>query len=179
MPGFSQIGKSNVGVEEIVTTSAEETTAVGRALAARLAAPTLVLLKGDLGTGKTTLAKGIISGLGAASEEEVTSPTFTLVHVFERNGNRKTASERLTVADPSVAAAKVYHVDLYRIENSHDLETLALEDVLGETEPGIVIVEWSERLTFRSNWPVVRVELDHLGDDQRRIRITGLDSVTE
>jgi tRNA threonylcarbamoyladenosine biosynthesis protein TsaE len=179
MPGFSRIGKSNVGVEEIVTTSAEETTAAGRALAARLAAPTLVLLKGDLGTGKTTLAKGIISGLGAASEEEVTSPTFTLVHVFERNGNRKTASERLAGADPSVAAAaKVYHVDLYRIENSHDLESLALEDVLGETEPGIVIVEWSERLSFRSNWPVVRIELDHLGGDQRRIRITGLDSLT-
>ena len=177
MLGFLRIGKSNVGAEEIVTMSAEETTAAGRALAARLAAPALVLLKGDLGAGKTTLAKGIISGLGAASEEEVTSPPFTLVHVFERGGNRKPANQGHAEANATVTAnVKVYHVDLYRIENAHDLETLALEDVLGETEPGIVIVEWSERLSFRSNWPVVRVELDHLGGDQRRIRITGLDA---
>ena len=64
------------------------------------------------------------------------------------------------VSSPSF---KVYHVDLYRIENSHELETFALEDVLGDTEPSIVIVEWSERLTFRSDWPVIRIELEHSG----------------
>src|ERR1039458_7247404 len=69
--------------EEIVTNSAEETMKFGRALAVRLQAPILVLLKGDLGAGKTTLTKGIISGLGAAREEDVTSPTFNLVHVFK------------------------------------------------------------------------------------------------
>jgi tRNA A37 threonylcarbamoyladenosine biosynthesis protein TsaE len=54
------------------------------------------------------------------------------------------------------------------------LATLALEDVLGEFEPGIVIVEWSERLTIRSEWPVVRIEMEHLGNDKRGIRVTGL-----
>lgn len=72
-------------VLERITRSPEETTALGRELASRLTAPVLVLLSGDLGSGKTTLTKGIVSGLGAAREEDVTSPTFTLVHVFQKN----------------------------------------------------------------------------------------------
>lgn len=141
--------------EEILTHSPEETTEFGRALAARLNAPVLVLLKGDLGAGKTTLTKGIISGLGAAAEEDVTSPTFNLVHVFK------------TQTAPPV---KVFHVDLYRLEGTHDLESIALEDIL--SEPSIAIIEWSERLTLRTDWPIVRVELGHAGDDLRRIRVT-------
>ena len=118
--------------EEILTRSSEETTEFGRTLAARLNAPVLVLLKGDLGAGKTTLTKGIISGLGAAQEEDVTSPTFNLVHEFRiHNG-----------ADSEMNSHpfKVYHVDLYRIENFHDLESLGLEDAL--SEKAIVIIEW-------------------------------------
>ena len=122
----------------------------GRELAAQLRAPVLVLLSGELGSGKTTLTKGIVSGLGAAREEEVTSPTFTLVHVFH-NGT------------------KVYHVDLYRVEDFHDLETLGLEDVLGE--PAVVIIEWPEHFTLRTDWPVVRVRLEHGGGDARRITV--------
>ena len=141
--------------EEILTQSSEETTEFGRALAARLRAPVLILLKGDLGAGKTTLTKGIISGLGAAAEEDVTSPTFNLVHVFK------------TKDSPPI---KVFHVDLYRLEGTHDLESIALEDIL--SEPAIAIIEWSERLTLRTNWPIVRVELDHAGEDARKIRIT-------
>lgn len=146
--------------EETLTASAEETTNFGRALAARLAVPVLVLLKGDLGAGKTTLSKGIISGLGAAREEDVTSPTFNLVHVFQI---------------PAPRSVKVYHVDLYRLDGAHDLESIALDDVLAE--PCIAIIEWSERLMLRCAWPVVRVELDHQGGDARRIRVTGLDAL--
>jgi tRNA threonylcarbamoyladenosine biosynthesis protein TsaE len=142
--------------EEFVTNSSEETIAKGREIAGRLHAPVLVLLSGDLGSGKTTLSKGIISGLGAAKEEDVTSPTFTLVHVFQ-NVNR----------------GKVYHVDLYRVENFHDLETLGLEDALGEK--AMVIIEWSERFTFRSEWPRVEIHLEHSGGDSRHIAIAGLD----
>jgi tRNA threonylcarbamoyladenosine biosynthesis protein TsaE len=141
--------------EEILTKSSEETTEFGRTLATQLNAPVLVLLKGDLGAGKTTLTKGIISGLGAAVEEDVTSPTFNLVHVFR------------TQSTPPI---KIYHVDLYRLEGTHDLESIALEDIL--SEPAIAIIEWSERLTLRTNWPIVRIELEHAGDDARRIRIT-------
>jgi tRNA threonylcarbamoyladenosine biosynthesis protein TsaE len=136
--------------EEIVTHSAEETTRWGREFATLLKPPVLVLLSGDLGSGKTTLTKGIVSGLGAAKEEEVTSPTFTLVHVY---GNAK----------------KVYHADLYRIESFHDFETLGLEDLFDQ--PGVVILEWSERFPLNLPWPQKRIRLEHLGGDARRIRV--------
>ncbi|HUK31575.1 MAG TPA: tRNA (adenosine(37)-N6)-threonylcarbamoyltransferase complex ATPase subunit type 1 TsaE [Candidatus Acidoferrum sp.] len=145
--------------EEFVTNSAEETTQLGRRIAARLSVPALVLLKGDLGAGKTTLTKGIIAGLGTAEEEEVTSPTFTLIHVFQR---------------PGAQPMKVYHADLYRIEGPQGLDSLGLDDIL--SEPCILIVEWSERLTLRSDWPIVRIELEHLGGDRRTIRVTGLEA---
>ncbi len=116
----------------------------------------------------------IISALGVAQEEDVTSPTFTLVHVFQGPGNDVSAGDRTAAQAVPSATFKVYHVDLYRIENAHELETLALEDVLGDSEPSIVIVEWSERLTFRSDWPVIRIELEHLGGDMRRSRMSGL-----
>lgn len=141
--------------EEFHTTvSADETTEFGRTLAAQLKSPALILLKGDLGAGKTTLTKGIISGLGAASEEDVTSPTFNLVHVFK------------TKSAPPI---KIYHVDLYRLEGTHDLLSIALEDILAE--PGIAIIEWSEHLSLFSAWPVYLIELEHAGHDRRHIRI--------
>jgi tRNA threonylcarbamoyladenosine biosynthesis protein TsaE len=149
---------------EFVTHSYEETIAVGREIAAKLSPPVLVLLTGDLGSGKTTLTKGIISGLGAAREEDVTSPTFTLVHVFQKPVPTAGAT------DPN--PFKVYHADLYRVENFHDLESLGLEDALAEK--AIVIIEWSERFTFRSEWPRVEIHLEHGGGDARRIAISDI-----
>lgn len=136
--------------EEIVTHSAEETMRWGRKLADRLKPPVLVLLTGELGSGKTTLTKGIVAGLGAASEDEVTSPTFTLVHVY---GNER----------------PVYHGDLYRIESFHDFETLGLEDVFAK--PAVVILEWSEKFPLGLPWPQVRLRLEHAGGDNRRITV--------
>ena len=135
---------------EFVTGSAEETIERGREIGARLTSPVLILLSGDLGAGKTTLTKGIVRGLGAAYEDEVTSPTFTLVHKYGHG-------------------ARVYHVDLYRVDSLHDLETLGLEDIF--TEPAVVIVEWSERFTVPTDWPVVRIHLQHVSEDSRRIAI--------
>jgi tRNA threonylcarbamoyladenosine biosynthesis protein TsaE len=137
---------------ESVSHSAEETIELGRELARRLTPPVLVLLSGELGSGKTTLSKGIISGLGAAREEDVTSPTFTLVHVFHNH-------------------SKVYHVDLYRVEGARDIETLALEDAL--SEPAVVLIEWPERFSLHTDWPKIRVQLEHLEGDTRRIIISG------
>ncbi len=135
---------------EIVTRSSEETIQFGRELGKRLKPPVLVLLSGELGAGKTTLTKGIVSGAGAAREEEVTSPTFTLVHKY---GNGK----------------RVFHVDLYRIVDFHDLETLGLEDVLSEL--CVVVVEWPDRLKLRTDCPVVQFKLEHVEEDRRKIVI--------
>ena len=136
---------------EILTRSSEETIAQGREIGARLTPPVLILLSGDLGAGKTTLTKGIAAGLGAAREDDVTSPTFTLVHKYE-------------------GSTRVYHVDLYRIEDLHDFETLGLEDIFAEQ--AVVIVEWPERMKLRTDWPIVRIQLEHVAEDTRKILIT-------
>lgn len=136
--------------EEHITHSAEETTAWGRELARQLKPPTLILLSGDLGSGKTTLTKGIVSGLGAAGEEDVTSPTFTLLHTY---GEKQ----------------PVFHGDLYRIENFHDFETLGMEDLFAK--PAIVILEWAERFPLSAPWPEIRIRLEHLGGDSRRLTV--------
>jgi len=145
-----------MGERDWVTYSAEDTIRTGRELGARLKPPALILLRGELGAGKTTLTKGIVSGLGAAREEEVTSPTFTLVHNYH-NGVR------------------VYHIDLYRVGDFRDFETLGVEDLF--TTPAIVIVEWPERMMLRSGWPVVQIELEHVDENSRRIRVSDADNV--
>jgi tRNA threonylcarbamoyladenosine biosynthesis protein TsaE len=133
------------------TKSAEETIARGRELGASLTAPLLILLQGELGAGKTTLTKGIASGFGAAAEEEITSPTFTLIHRY------------------SGAKVPVYHIDLYRIEGARDLDTLGLDDVFAED--AIVIIEWPDRMPPRHDWPILRIALSHSGEDARHIEL--------
>lgn len=135
---------------DIVTHSPEETQALGRTLAADLRPPCWVLLQGELGSGKTTLAKGIACGLGAAQPDEVTSPSFTLVHEYGHDN-------------------KVYHVDLYRIEDARELATLGLEDL--RAQRATTIVEWGERLGNDLPVPRLVVELEYLSDEERRIRV--------
>jgi tRNA threonylcarbamoyladenosine biosynthesis protein TsaE len=135
---------------ERVTHSPEETIAFGRELAVHFQPPCWVLLEGELGSGKTTLAKGVIAGLGAASEDEVTSPSFTLVHEYG-------------------AAAKVYHADLYRIEGTHDLATLGLDDLMDRATT--VLVEWGEKLGDNAPLPCVRIRMEHRGSGDRRILV--------
>jgi tRNA threonylcarbamoyladenosine biosynthesis protein TsaE len=137
-----------MAVDGVLSRSAEETIAWGRELASRMHAPLLVLLSGDLGAGKTTLAKGIISGLGVAREEDVTSPTFTLVHIFS-------------------GPVKVYHVDLYRVSEVQEFDSLGLEDLFAE--PAIVLIEWPERMRLRTDWPVLRIDLEHVEEEARKI----------
>src|SRR3989440_6533947 len=110
---------------EITTHSTEDTIAFGRTLASLLAPPKLVLLRGDLGAGKTTLIKGIAASFEAAAEEDVTSPTFTLVHEYR---------------GPD---AILYHIDLYRVDTPRELDTLALDDL--RSEDSILLIEWGEK----------------------------------
>ncbi len=135
---------------ERVTHSREETVLFGREIAEYFRPPCLVLLEGDLGAGKTTLIKGIVAGLGVASEDEVTSPSFTLVHEYG-------------------SAGSVYHADLYRIEGARDLATLGLEDL--SSQAATVLIEWGEKLGDNVPLPCVKIRMEHLGSDDRRILI--------
>jgi len=133
-----------------ITHSAEETIAYGRVLARELVPPLIVLLHGDLGAGKTTLVKGIAEGFAAAPADEVTSPTFTLVHEYR--------SPRATL----------YHIDLYRIDTERELETLALDDLLAPDS--ILLIEWGEKFPRLLRDRDVEITLERVGDTERRIR---------
>jgi tRNA threonylcarbamoyladenosine biosynthesis protein TsaE len=137
---------------ETITHSPEETIAFGRSLAAELSPPLIVLLRGDLGAGKTTLVKGIAEGFGAARAEDVTSPTFTLVH--EYRGPHTT----------------LYHIDLYRIDTQRDLETLGLDDLLAPNS--IVLIEWGEKFPGLQRNRNVEIRLERVGETERRIQRT-------
>jgi tRNA threonylcarbamoyladenosine biosynthesis protein TsaE len=150
--------RATVSRREVETHSAEETISLGREIGARLKAPVLILLTGDLGAGKTTLTKGIASGAGAAREEEITSPTFALIHRYV--GDEK-----------AVGDFSVYHIDLYRVEDRQGLESLGLEDIFNEA--AIVIVEWPDRLNLPTNWPVMDIKLEHVSEEVRRIVVKG------
>ena len=117
------------------TQSEEETIALGRQIAAELPKRAVVLLIGNLGTGKTMLAKGIISGLGASAPEEVTSPTFTLIHEYN--------------------AGRVFHIDLYRLDTRQQVATLGLEEIFDRD--AVVLIEWGEK--FRELMPPQRIEV--------------------
>jgi tRNA threonylcarbamoyladenosine biosynthesis protein TsaE len=138
---------------EITTRSPEETIAFGATLAEWLRPPKLVLLRGDLGAGKTTLVKGIASAFKAGAEDEVTSPTFTLIHEYRGPG------------------ATLYHIDLYRIDTQRELDTLALEDL--RTEDSILLIEWGEKFPRLVREADAEISLEPQGPDQRRISIAG------
>ena len=134
------------------TATEAETIALGERIAHQLPARAVVLLIGNLGAGKTTLAKGIVSGLGAAAADEVASPTFTLIHEY--------------------GGGRVYHIDLYRMEEARELATLGLEDVFDRE--AVVLIEWGER--FPQWMPPERIEIriEAGENDEREIAVTGL-----
>ncbi|HVR23213.1 MAG TPA: tRNA (adenosine(37)-N6)-threonylcarbamoyltransferase complex ATPase subunit type 1 TsaE [Candidatus Polarisedimenticolia bacterium] len=136
---------------DITTNSAEETIAFGRTLADLLAPPKLVLLRGELGAGKTTLVKGIAAAFEAAAEEDVTSPTFTLVH--EYRGPR----------------ANLYHIDLYRVDTPRELETLGLDDL--RSERSVLLIEWGEKFARLQRERDMEISLEPDGENRRQIRI--------
>ena len=131
------------------TASEAETVELGRRLAGELPPRGVVLLIGNLGAGKTTLAKGILSGLGAAHADEVSSPTFTLIHEY--------------------GEGRAYHIDLYRLEEARQVESLGLEELFDRN--AMVLIEWGER--FPQLLPARRTEIRMraLGNDEREIEV--------
>jgi tRNA threonylcarbamoyladenosine biosynthesis protein TsaE len=141
---------------ELLTRSAEETIAFGRKLATDLSPPLIVLLRGDLGAGKTTLVKGIAEGFGAGRADDITSPTFTLVHEYR---------------GPDVI---LYHVDLYRIDTQRELETLGLDDLLAPN--CILLIEWGEKFPRLQREQNLEIALERVAETERRIVLTATDS---
>ena len=144
--------KTRTIVREITTHSAEETIAFGRSLLDLLSPPKLILLRGDLGAGKTTLVKGIAAAFEAAAEEDVTSPTFTLVH--EYRGPK----------------ANLYHIDLYRIDTPRELDTLALDDL--RDEKSILLIEWGEKFARLMTDCDLEISFLREGENQRHITLS-------
>lgn len=131
------------------TESAEDTVALGERLAAELPAKAVVLLIGNLGAGKTTLAKGLVKGLGAAQPDEVSSPTFTLIHEYS----------------PSV-----YHIDLYRLDRPNQVATLGLEEIFERN--AVVLIEWGERFPELMPEDRIEIRLRAMSENSREIEVT-------
>jgi tRNA threonylcarbamoyladenosine biosynthesis protein TsaE len=138
------------------TGSDEETRAVGRQLALMLPTRGVVSLVGNLGAGKTTLTKGIVEGRGAAREEDVSSPTYTLIHEY---------------GDP----ISVYHVDLYRLETEEQVRRLGLEELFDK--PALVLIEWGERFPDLLPSDRIEIRISPGQDDQRRIEVASVVSL--
>jgi tRNA threonylcarbamoyladenosine biosynthesis protein TsaE len=141
-----------MSTREVVTHSEEESIAFGRTLENILSPPKLVLLRGDLGAGKTTLVKGIAEAFQAAREEDVTSPTFTLVHEYR---------------GPD---ATLYHIDLYRVDTPRQLETLGLDDLMADNS--ILLIEWGEKFERFRRDRDIEIALERVGERERRILLT-------
>jgi tRNA threonylcarbamoyladenosine biosynthesis protein TsaE len=141
-----------MSTREVVTHSEKETIALGQTLKDVLSAPKLVLLRGDLGAGKTTLVKGIAEAFEAAQEDDVTSPTFTLVHEYRG------------------PEATLYHIDLYRVDTARQLETLGLDDLIAENS--ILLIEWGEKFERFRRDRDVEIALERTGDTERRVVVT-------
>jgi len=130
----------------VILDGAEATESLGRSIAGLLRTGDVVALYGDLGTGKTTLARGILRGLGF--EGDVASPTFPIVQPYDE------------------LALPLWHVDLYRLDDPAEAEELALDDAL---EAGALVVEWPERLG-RGLWPqALRLTLTRQGENVRAL----------
>jgi len=134
----------------IVTRSPEETMAVGRRLGRLLRAGDVVALSGPLGSGKTTLTKGLAEGLGVEDGRWVTSPTFVLVHEY-----------------PGRVA--VFHVDAYRLSGPADAEALGADELwFGE---GVAIVEWADRIEGALPEERLDIAMEHRGRDERELTL--------
>jgi tRNA threonylcarbamoyladenosine biosynthesis protein TsaE len=143
-------------IHEFTTQSGEDTVELGRKLVRLLAPPRLLILRGDLGTGKTTLVKGIAQALDAAEPDEVTSPTFTLLHEYDGALDGK--------------PVKLFHIDVYRLEGERQLETLGLDELL--TPDALVLVEWGEKFKSIKKKATGEIVIASTGGDGRKITVT-------
>lgn len=134
----------------MISKSESETFQFGRTLAESTPLPAHILLYGDLGAGKTALARGIAAGFGLEDVDDVSSPTFTLINEYR-------------------GRVRIYHIDLYRIETGR-LEGLGLDEIF-EDENAAVIIEWAERLGDFPAPGAVQVFLEYVDETSRKIEV--------
>ena len=151
---------ADLKVHQFASQSGKETIEVGHRIAELLTPPKFLILRGDLGAGKTTLVKGIAEALDAAEPDEVTSPTFTLIHEYE--GTRNVDGHK----EPVI----LYHLDLYRIQNERQLDSLGLDDLV--SPDSIVLVEWGEKFPSVVKRSQGEIEMRTTGGDSRSITLT-------
>jgi tRNA threonylcarbamoyladenosine biosynthesis protein TsaE len=143
-------------IHEFKTNSSADTVEVGRKLVSLLVPPQLLILRGDLGTGKTTLVKGIAQALDAAEPDEVTSPTFTLLHEYDGTRDGK--------------PVKLFHLDVYRLEGERQLDSLGLDELV--TPDALVLVEWGEKFKSIRKKATGEIAIASAGGDARKITVT-------
>lgn len=129
-----------------------DTVNLGRQLARELPPRGVVLLIGNLGAGKTTLAKGIAQERAGADPDDVSSPTFTLIHEY--------------------GGGRVYHIDLYRLDEEREVATLGLEELF--EKEALVLIEWGERFPQLMPRQRTEIRLRALENDEREIAVTTL-----
>jgi tRNA threonylcarbamoyladenosine biosynthesis protein TsaE len=134
----------------VISKSEDETFQIGKQIAESMRLPAHILLYGDLGAGKTALTRGIAAGFGLEDVDEVASPTFTLINEYR-------------------GRLKIYHIDLYRIE-AGSLDGLGLDEIFEDSNAAVVI-EWAERLGDFPTPGAVRIFLEYLDENSRRIEI--------
>ena len=135
-------------IEEIFTFSEKETFALGKQIGMSLKGTEVILLRGELGAGKTIIAKGIAAGLDIQDVHQVCSPSYSLVNMYS-------------------AKFPVYHLDLYRLDNKSEIDDLGWEDFL---DRGVIIIEWAEKLKY--DLAAIRIKIEILEDNKRKICIS-------
>jgi tRNA threonylcarbamoyladenosine biosynthesis protein TsaE len=149
------------------TETEEETIALGESLAAELPPSAVVLLIGQLGAGKTTLAKGIVKGLGAAQPDDVSSPTFTLIHEYVPLVNARGSDGAVLSHDRE--GVVVYHIDLYRLDTAAQVATLGLDEIFDRR--AVVLIEWGERFPELMPDDRIEIRLKATGEYSREIAV--------
>ena len=137
--------------QEWITKSPEETTALGKKIAKFLKPGNVAALSGNLGSGKTTFLKGLTTGLGLKNADAVTSPTFSLMHIYD-------------------SKPQVYHFDLYRLESEKEVLDIGFEEFVSDPE-AITCVEWAEKIPGVMPKDALKIQFEVINKNQRKIII--------
>lgn len=138
---------------EILTKSAEETIELGKSIGTKLKPGAIVAFYGELGSGKTTMIKGICLGLGVEEQTIVKSPSFIMVNEYQGKW-------------------PIYHIDLYRIKNLQEILSIGFDEYLNAK--GICLIEWAEKIENELPINIIKVELEVLSAFERKVKVSGL-----